>query len=164
MCGISSHAAILYHCRRAAGFGGTDRCAHPGDSSPHRDPSSRLAWAVVIVVAPIIGMVAYLLLGEVRISLGRRDKGGQSRQHSPGLQARMTLSAKSPRASTERHSILAKASTAWKRRAATAPHSRQTATWRSKKWSATSTPPYRRCTCWHTSGSPITTVRRSRTR
>ncbi|WP_395622801.1 cardiolipin synthase [Sphingomonas daechungensis] len=42
---------------------------------PHRDPSSRLAWAVVIVVAPIIGMVAYLLLGEVRISLGRRDKG-----------------------------------------------------------------------------------------
>ena len=42
---------------------------------PHREPASRLAWAVVIIVAPIIGLVAYLMLGEVRISLGRREKG-----------------------------------------------------------------------------------------
>lgn len=42
---------------------------------PHREPSSRLAWAVVIIVAPILGLVAYLLLGEVRISLRRREKG-----------------------------------------------------------------------------------------
>jgi cardiolipin synthase len=42
---------------------------------PHRDPASRLAWAVVIIVAPIVGMIAYLLLGEIRISLLRRDRG-----------------------------------------------------------------------------------------
>lgn len=42
---------------------------------PHREPASRLAWAVVIIVAPIVGLVAYLMLGEVRISLRRREKG-----------------------------------------------------------------------------------------
>ena len=42
---------------------------------PHREPSSRIAWAVVIVVLPIAGVLAYLLLGEVRISLKRREKG-----------------------------------------------------------------------------------------
>jgi cardiolipin synthase len=42
---------------------------------PHREPASRLAWAVVIVAAPVVGIIAYLLLGEVRISLGRREKG-----------------------------------------------------------------------------------------
>ena len=42
---------------------------------PHREPSSRIAWAVVIVALPVIGILAYLLLGEVRISLKRREKG-----------------------------------------------------------------------------------------
>lgn len=37
---------------------------------PHREPASRIAWIVVIVAAPIVGIVAYLLLGEVNI--GRR--------------------------------------------------------------------------------------------
>ena len=37
---------------------------------PHRDPASRIAWLVVIIALPIIGIVAYLLLGEVNI--GRR--------------------------------------------------------------------------------------------
>ena len=37
---------------------------------PHRDPSSRIAWIVVIASLPIIGIVAYLLFGEVNI--GRR--------------------------------------------------------------------------------------------
>jgi cardiolipin synthase len=36
----------------------------------HRDPSSRLAWVVVIAVFPLVGIVAYLLLGET--SIGRR--------------------------------------------------------------------------------------------
>ena len=36
----------------------------------HRDPASRVAWLVVIIALPIIGIVAYLLLGEVNI--GRR--------------------------------------------------------------------------------------------
>jgi cardiolipin synthase len=37
---------------------------------PHREPASRLAWVVVIIVAPVIGMVAYVLFGET--SIGRR--------------------------------------------------------------------------------------------
>src|SRR5262245_63662528 len=37
---------------------------------PHRDPASRIAWIVVIIVLPVIGIVAYILLGET--SIGRR--------------------------------------------------------------------------------------------
>jgi cardiolipin synthase A/B len=37
---------------------------------PHRDPASRIAWIVVVGVLPLVGMFAYLLLGEVNI--GRR--------------------------------------------------------------------------------------------
>jgi len=39
---------------------------------PHRDPASRVAWIVVVLVAPGLGMLAYLLLGET--SIGRRRK------------------------------------------------------------------------------------------
>ena len=37
---------------------------------PHREPASRIAWIVVIVALPVLGMVAYILFGEVNI--GRR--------------------------------------------------------------------------------------------
>ena len=37
---------------------------------PNRDPASRIAWIVVVGVLPVLGMVVYLLLGEV--SIGRR--------------------------------------------------------------------------------------------
>ena len=37
---------------------------------PHRDPASRVAWVVVVGVLPLLGMLAYLLLGET--SIGRR--------------------------------------------------------------------------------------------
>jgi len=37
---------------------------------PHRDPASRIAWIVVIIVLPVIGILAYILLGET--SIGRR--------------------------------------------------------------------------------------------
>ncbi|MEM6674622.1 MAG: cardiolipin synthase [Planctomycetota bacterium] len=37
---------------------------------PHRDPSSRIAWIVVVLVLPFLGAAAYLLLGET--SLGAR--------------------------------------------------------------------------------------------
>ncbi len=37
---------------------------------PHRDPSSRLAWVMIIVIVPGLGVLAYLLLGET--SIGRR--------------------------------------------------------------------------------------------
>jgi len=34
---------------------------------PHRDPESRIAWVVVIGVAPVAGIVAYVLFGETNI-------------------------------------------------------------------------------------------------
>lgn len=34
---------------------------------PHRDPESRIAWVVVIGVAPVAGIVAYILFGETNI-------------------------------------------------------------------------------------------------
>src|SRR5208282_4120805 len=37
---------------------------------PHRDPASRIAWLVVVAVVPVLGILAYLLFGEVNI--GRR--------------------------------------------------------------------------------------------
>ena len=37
---------------------------------PHREPASRVAWVVVIMVLPVAGIVAYILLGETNI--GRR--------------------------------------------------------------------------------------------
>ena len=37
---------------------------------PHRDPASRIAWMVVVGVLPVLGIIAYLFLGEVNI--GRR--------------------------------------------------------------------------------------------
>ncbi|HET7317394.1 MAG TPA: cardiolipin synthase [Sphingomicrobium sp.] len=46
---------------------------------PHREPASRLAWVIIIIVAPVIGTLAYLLLGETRVRrcrFGERvDKG-----------------------------------------------------------------------------------------
>jgi cardiolipin synthase A/B len=37
---------------------------------PHREPAARVAWVVVIMVLPVAGIVAYILLGET--SIGRR--------------------------------------------------------------------------------------------
>ncbi len=37
---------------------------------PHREPASRIAWVVVVATLPVVGLLAYLLLGEVNI--GRR--------------------------------------------------------------------------------------------
>ncbi len=37
---------------------------------PHRDPASRIAWTLVILILPAVGIIGYLLLGETNI--GRR--------------------------------------------------------------------------------------------
>jgi hypothetical protein len=34
---------------------------------PHREPSSRVAWVVVIVVFPVFGVIAYILLDETNM-------------------------------------------------------------------------------------------------
>tara|TARA_R100000027_G_scaffold9693_1_gene7023 strand:- start:2230 stop:3603 length:1374 start_codon:yes stop_codon:yes gene_type:complete len=38
---------------------------------PHRDPASRIAWIVVVVTVPFVGIIAYILLGETNIGRGR---------------------------------------------------------------------------------------------
>jgi len=50
---------------------------------PHREPASRIAWAVVIVALPLVGIIAYLLIGEVRISLKRRVRGREIESRLP---------------------------------------------------------------------------------
>ena len=37
---------------------------------PHREPASRIAWIVVIIILPALGILAYILFGETNI--GRR--------------------------------------------------------------------------------------------
>src|SRR5262245_24732291 len=51
---------------------------------PHREPASRVAWVVVILVMPVVGIVAYVLLGET--SIGRR-RAARMREVLAGLPA-----------------------------------------------------------------------------
>jgi cardiolipin synthase len=41
---------------------------------PHREPASRIAWLAVILALPMIGVIAYLLLGETNIGRRRLEK------------------------------------------------------------------------------------------
>jgi cardiolipin synthase A/B len=41
---------------------------------PHRDPASRIAWIVAILALPVVGIVAYLLLGETNIGRERVER------------------------------------------------------------------------------------------
>ena len=40
----------------------------------HRDPASRIAWIVVILALPVVGIVSYLLLGETNIGARRAER------------------------------------------------------------------------------------------
>ncbi len=44
---------------------------------PHRDPASRIAWILVILVLPVAGILAYLLLGEANIGRRRVERMGR---------------------------------------------------------------------------------------
>jgi cardiolipin synthase len=50
---------------------------------PHRDPAARLAWAIVIIIAPLVGLIAYLLVGEARLSNARRRRGREIEARLP---------------------------------------------------------------------------------
>lgn len=41
---------------------------------PQREPASRIAWFFAILVLPVVGVVAYLLIGEARVSARRRAR------------------------------------------------------------------------------------------
>ena len=50
---------------------------------PQREPASRIAWLVSVMAVPLVGIVAYLLLGEARISGGRRERYRRIEAHLP---------------------------------------------------------------------------------
>lgn len=52
---------------------------------PHREPASRLAWVVVIFVAPVIGMVAYVLFGDTSIGSRRIARMREALRRLPSL-------------------------------------------------------------------------------
>lgn len=51
----------------------------------HRDPTSRVAWVVVILALPLVGIVAYLMLGETNIGRKRVERLETIRAGMPGL-------------------------------------------------------------------------------
>lgn len=52
---------------------------------PHREPASRLAWVVVIIAAPVIGMVAYVLFGGTNIGSHRIARIRDALRRLPSL-------------------------------------------------------------------------------
>jgi cardiolipin synthase len=52
---------------------------------PHREPASRLAWVVVILVAPVIGVIAYMLFGETNVGRKRIARLREALKRLPPL-------------------------------------------------------------------------------
>jgi cardiolipin synthase len=44
---------------------------------PNREPTSRIAWMVVVLALPVLGILAYLMLGETNV--GRRNQKAMQR-------------------------------------------------------------------------------------
>ena len=54
---------------------------------PHRQPESRIAWILVVLVLPVVGIIGYLMLGETKI--GRRNlKAMQAAEDDAGPRGR----------------------------------------------------------------------------
>ena len=54
---------------------------------PHREPTSRIAWVAAIAALPIVGILAYLLFGEVNIGWRRVERKRRVQQQMPPLAA-----------------------------------------------------------------------------
>ncbi len=54
---------------------------------PHRDPASRIAWVTVITSVPFLGILTYLLFGEVNIGRRRIDRMRKILRQIPPLAA-----------------------------------------------------------------------------
>ena len=67
---------------------------------PHREPASRVAWVMVVFSLPVLGILAYILFGEVNI--GRR-RVARLRRILAGMS---TLPAEPPAAVSDRHAQL----------------------------------------------------------
>jgi cardiolipin synthase A/B len=74
---------------------------------PHRDPASRVAWVVVVGALPLVGMLAYLLLGEVNVGRRRIERAHAVLRGMPPIPSGL-LGSGANRATTvpERHAHL----------------------------------------------------------
>lgn len=54
---------------------------------PHRDPTARLTWVVVVIALPIGGIIAYLLLGETNIGRKRAERMRRVLEQMPKVSA-----------------------------------------------------------------------------
>jgi len=61
---------------------------------PHREPASRIAWVVVIVALPMLGIMAYLLLGEVNIGHRRVQRMRATLARLPAMSNAADMDAK----------------------------------------------------------------------
>jgi cardiolipin synthase len=52
---------------------------------PHREPASRIAWVAVVAALPGIGILAYILFGEVNIGRPRVDRMRKVLERMPGV-------------------------------------------------------------------------------
>ena len=52
---------------------------------PHREPAARIAWVAVITVLPVIGILAYLLFGEVNIGRRRVERMRRVLERMPDM-------------------------------------------------------------------------------
>lgn len=60
---------------------------------PHRDPTARLTWAIVVISLPVVGIIAYLLLGETNIGRKRAERMRQAIAQMPSVAAAPGLDA-----------------------------------------------------------------------
>ncbi|WP_462321019.1 phospholipase D-like domain-containing protein [Halochromatium sp.] len=74
---------------------------------PHRDPTARLTWVVVVIALPIGGIIAYLLLGETNIGRKRAERMRRVLEQMPPVTAAPGMDAPSIRPSIpDRHAHL----------------------------------------------------------
>ncbi|MEA1050429.1 cardiolipin synthase [Lamprobacter modestohalophilus] len=74
---------------------------------PHRDPTARLTWVVVVIALPIAGIFAYLLLGETNIGRKRAERMRLVLEQMPHVSAAPGIDALKLRPSIpERHAHL----------------------------------------------------------
>ena len=74
---------------------------------PHREPASRIAWIVVIVAMPVIGIVAYILFGEVNIGRRRVARMREVLAHMPEVTDAAGMDAENVQADVPPENLLA---------------------------------------------------------
>jgi cardiolipin synthase len=71
---------------------------------PHRDPSARLSWIVVVLALPVGGIIGYLLFGETNIGRKRAERMRRVLEQLPAINAAPGIDAPALAASIpERH-------------------------------------------------------------